>query len=54
MDKLFPESVSDNVPKMYHVCLVLWTILGVLAASGVSRNPDYVEKEKLQKRIETI
>jgi MFS transporter, OFA family, oxalate/formate antiporter len=54
MDKLFPKSVSDKVPYMYHFCLVIWAILGILAACGVSRNPEYVQKEKIKERRETI
>jgi len=49
-DKLFPKSVADKVPEMLNYCLAIWTILGLLGC-GVSRNPEYVEKEKLNKRI---
>lgn len=50
-DKLFPKDVADQVPHMLHVCLMIWTALALLAVLGVSRNPRFVEQEKLRARV---
>ena len=38
--------MAEKVPEMYNYCIVLWAILGVLGACGVSRNPEYVAEQK--------
>ena len=48
-DKLFPDSVAEKVPYMFRFCLAIWTGLGILGFFGVSRNPEFVLKEKLRK-----
>lgn len=45
-DKLFPKDVSDNVPHMLRICLIMWASLTLIAISCVSRNPEYVELQK--------
>ena len=47
-DKLFPESVGLQVPYMFRFCLVIWAILGLLSVLGVSRNPSFVNSEKVR------
>ena len=51
---LFPKSVSDNVPHMFHVCLLIWACFVALAVAGVSRNPEYVRTESIRMRKEKI
>jgi OFA family oxalate/formate antiporter-like MFS transporter len=53
-DKLFPREVADRVPEMFRYCLILWAALGLLAVFGVSRNPEYVRKEKIRLRNEML
>ena len=36
---LVPKNVADNVPKMYRICLICWTVLCVLGTLLVYRNP---------------
>ena len=51
-DKLFPPAVSDNVPRMFHTCLIYWSILAGLSVIGVTRNPVYVKEEQQRIRAE--
>ena len=44
----FPKSVSDNVPIMFHKCLLIWAVFVVIAVCGISRNPEYVKSEKIR------
>jgi hypothetical protein len=40
--KLFySKQVADRVPKMYHYCLLSWSLLALLAIGLISRNPEY-------------
>ena len=53
-DKIFPDSVAEQVPYMYRFCFWIWTALGLLAVFGVSRNPEFVRQEKVRLRMEKI
>jgi OFA family oxalate/formate antiporter-like MFS transporter len=53
-DLLMPRSVGDAVPRMYLICLACWFCLGLTAVFGVFRNPEYIRKEKLRTRHETL
>ena len=50
----FPKTVSDNVPYMFHMCLVIWAVLVAISVFGVSRNPEYVRTESIRLRKEKI
>ena len=36
---VLPQDVADNVPRMYRICLVSWTVLCILGILLVNRNP---------------
>lgn len=44
-DPLFPKEVADRVPHMFEVCLICWSILALLSALTISRNPEFVRLE---------
>lgn len=43
-EKYIPETQATRVPKMFRVCLVIWTILLVAGCMLISRNPEFVNK----------
>ena len=53
-DKLFPKSVANEVPRMFHICLIFWSLLALAAVIGVQRNPIYVKEEQNRIRAEKI
>ena len=53
-DKLFPKDVGERVPEMFRTCLVYWAIFSVISILTVSRNPDFVRKEKIEQRQKLI
>jgi OFA family oxalate/formate antiporter-like MFS transporter len=54
LDKLMPESVGESVQKMYLVCLAIWFVLGMTAVFGVFRNPEFIRREGIRERHETL
>ena len=38
-DELFPKEVAERVPHMFHICLLIWAGLCIIAILCVSRNP---------------
>ena len=49
-DNLFPKEVAERVPHMFRVCLIYWAGLSAVAILCVSRNPQFVQKEKIRRR----
>ena len=40
-DLLFSKEIADRVPKMFRMCLYLWTLLSVISVLTINRNPAY-------------
>ena len=49
-DKLFPQEVSDNFPKMFRICLISWAVLCSIGIIFVRRNPEFVKNQKISER----
>ena len=39
-DHLFPIEVAEKVPQMLKICLIIWTLLSVVACCTISRIPE--------------
>ena len=49
-EEFFPYDVAMRVPKMFHLCLIFWISLSVVGSLMISRNPDYVRQETIDRR----
>ena len=45
-EKYIPERQAKRVPRMFHICLIVWTALLVTGILLTSRNPKFVSEAK--------
>ena len=48
----YPAEIANRVPKMYRECLISWVVLAIAGVALIQRNPEYVQKEKEQNKLE--
>lgn len=41
-NKYYNKNVSGNVPYMFSICVIIWTILMLIGSVLVSRSPEYM------------
>lgn len=46
--------MAEKVPKMFGAVILVGALLGIIAVSFVSRNPEFVFKEENEKRIDLL
>ena len=47
-EKYFKNEVTDRMPKMYAICICIWSVLALISILTVKRNPSFVIKEQIR------
>jgi MFS family permease len=42
----FPEDIALRVPRMFKICVSIWSFFSLIGIIGISRCPSYVHQEK--------